>query len=135
MGKKTVYSPAVDKGEIIYKEWLAEKRDGYDLIVFANVKKEFLTDKLKGSVDSLDAVLELEQFVMDLAKEKEVGKYFHNTKGIAYGAAYKKHGTGELEIKHPEYWINGRRLLEESEIKKIIHDSAFNEKADALING
>jgi len=130
-----VYSPAVDKGEIVYKEWLAEKRADYDLIVFANIKKEFLTDKLKGSLDSLDAVLELEQFVMDLAKEKEVGKYFHNTKGIAYGAAYKKHDTGELEIKHPEYWINGRRLLEESEIKKIIHDANFNEKADNLING
>lgn len=130
-----VYSPAVDKGEIVYKEWLAEKRADYDLIVFANIKKEFLTDKLKGSVDSLDAVLELEQFVMDLAKEKEVGKYFHNTKGIAYGAAYKNHATGELEIKHPEYWINGRRLLEESEIKKIIHDANFNEKAENLING
>ncbi len=132
---KNVYFKAVDKGEIVYKEWLAEKREDYDLIVFANIKKEFLTEKLKGSVDSIDSIVELEQFVMDLAKEKEVGKYFHNTKGIAYGAAYKKHATGELEIKHPEYWINGRRLLEESEIKKIIHDANFNEKAETLING
>ena len=132
---KNVYFKAVDKGEIVYKEWLAEKREDYDLIVFANIKKEFLTEKLKGSVDSIDSIVELEQFVMDLAKEKEVGKYFHNTKGIAYGAAYKKHATGELEIKHPEYWINGRRLLEESEIKKIIHDANYNEKADKLING
>lgn len=132
---KKVYLEAVDKGEIVYKEWLSEKREDYDLIVFANIKKEFLTDKLKGSLDSIDAVVELEQFVMDLAKEKEVGKYFHNTKGVAYGAAYKKHATGELDIKHAEYWINGRRLLEESEIKKVIHDASFNEKADTLING
>jgi len=131
---KKVYLEAVDKGEIVYKEWLSEKREDYDLIVFANIKKEFLTDKLKGSLDSIDAVVELEQFVMDLAKEKEVGKYFHNTKGVAYGAAYKKHATGELDIKHAEYWINGRRLLEESEIKKVIHDANFNEKADSLIN-
>jgi len=131
---KKVYLEAVDKGEIVYKEWLSEKREDYDLIVFANIKKEFLTDKLKGSLDSIDAVVELEQFVMDLAKEKEVGKYFHNTKGVAYGAAYKKHATGELDIKHAEYWINGRRLLEESEIKKVIHDHNFNEKADSLIN-
>lgn len=135
MAKKQMYFKSVDKGEIVYKEWLSEKRDGYDLIVFANVKKEFLSDKLKGSIDDLDSVMELEQFVMDLAKEKEVGKYFHNTKGVAYGAAYKKHADGDMEVKHAEYWINGRRLLEESEIKKVIHDAAYNEKADKLING
>lgn len=132
---KTVYLSAVDKGEIFYKEWLSEKRDGYDLIVFANIKKEFLQDKMKGTLENIDSVVELEQFVMDLAKEKEVGKYFHNTKGVAYGAAYKKHDTGDLDVKHAEYWINGRRLLDEGEIKKIIHDTNFNEKVDDLING
>lgn len=131
---KQVYFKAEDRGETVYKEYLAEKREDFDVIVFANIKKEFLKDKLQGNVSDLDAV-ELEQFVMDFAKEKEVGKYFHNPKGIAYGAAYKKHGTGELDVKHAEYWINGRRLLEETEIKKVIHDANFVEKANNLING
>ena len=128
----SVYFPVVQKGEVMYKEWLSEKRDGYDLIVFASIKNEFLKDKMGNK--NLDDVEKLEDFVLDLAKEKEVGKYFHNTKGPAYGAAYK-HADGRFEIKHDEYWMSGKRLLEEQEIKKIIHDSNFSEKADELING
>jgi hypothetical protein len=126
-----VYYKALDKGETIYKEWLSEKRADYDLIVYANIKTDFLKEKLKNK--AIDDVVELQDFVLDLAKEKEVGKYFHNTKGVAYGAAYKYH-DGRMEYKHEEYWINGKRILDEKEIKKIIHDSNFNDKATALIN-
>lgn len=132
--KEEMYFKAVDKGETIYKEWLSEKRDkdGYDLIVFANFKKDFIKEKLKNK--EVDDIINIQDFVLDLAKEKEIGKYFHNTKGVAYGAAYK-HNDGKMEYKHEEYWMNGKRILDEKEIKKIIHDSNFNEKAETIING
>lgn len=128
-----VYFNHVDNGETFYKEWLGEKRADYDLVVFINAKKEFLTQVLKGKDIDKDFITP-EDFVLKLAKEKEIGKYFHNPKGVAYGAMYKYH-DGRKEYKHQEYWINGKRILDEAEIKKIIHDSNFNDKAETIING
>lgn len=103
--------------KIFYKEWLSEKRDGYDLIVFAYIKESFLTER---NVElSYVENSTLEQMILELAKKKEMGKYFHREDGPAYGAAYKDHKTGELDVKHTEYWINGERQLNENMIKKI----------------
>ena len=135
MSNKPVYFTTQDKGEVVYKEWLAEDRkedQGYDLVIFAHLKKEFLKEKLAGH-KSLDDYNDPKEFVLELAKEKEAGKYFHNTKGPAYGAAHRK-TDGTLEIVHPEYWISGKRLTDEAEIKKVIHDSQFSEKANNFIN-
>lgn len=143
-----VYFPAEERGEVVYKEWLSEKREGYDLVVYVNIKKEYLTTVLKG--ENIDNFTSMKDFLMTLAKERELAKYFHNPKGPCYGAVNKYHAPvleddqkkgftysadGKYEYKHIEFWTHGKRLLDEKEIKKIIHDNNFNQKAEVIING
>lgn len=143
-----IYFPAEERGEVVYKEWLSEKRDGYDLVVFVNVKKEYITSVLKG--ENFDNYVTMKDFLMTLAKERELAKYYHNPKGPCYGAVNKYENAiplseqkkgftysadGKYEYKHVEYWTHGKRLLDEKEIKKIIHDNNFKEKAETIING
>lgn len=128
------YCAAEDRGETIYKIWLAEDRrakEGYDLVVYANFRKEFLSEKLVGN-KTIDDYDQGKEFVLELAKEKELGTYFHNPRGVAYGAAKRK-PNGDLEILHGEYWLNGKRIIEESEIKRLIHNK-FSETANSIIN-
>ena len=131
-----------DLGEIIKMEVVHEARptaddkstlNGYDVTLFFHIKKEFLSEKIPGK--KLEDFNGLEDIILILAKEKEMGSYFHNTKGSAYGAFYREHGTGKVEMKHEEYWIDGKRVVEEDKIKKLVFDSNFNDKADKLING
>lgn len=99
-------------------EYIVENREGYDLIIFAHVMNKFFKKN-----PELVFPDDLTDFVLLLVREKRMGKYFHNTYGPAYGALYR-HNNGIDELKHDEYWVKGKRIVnipnEEELIDKII---------------
>lgn len=130
--KKFPLYPVEDRGDYLYKMfWNEVKETGDYLNVFICLSKDVQGNKtimkaLEEAKHSLD-------FLEDLAKKHEIPKFFHNPKGPAYGAIYYNPETRQEKMPHGEYWLNGKRLMEEDEIKRLIFDSAFAKKAEALI--
>lgn len=91
----------------------------HTLCLFFCVKDTFFTDKKLDR--KLAVTMTAEQFVNYYAKKKEIGKYFHNELGPAYGALYRDLKTNEIiKVPHAEFWQNGKRLLKLSEIKSML---------------
>lgn len=112
----------------VYKRFIVQKRDGYDVAVFACFKREFL-DKLPKPIDEYDTA---RGFLEDLAKRYELGTFLHNPSGPAYGAVYVI-SDGSVTYPHAEYWLDGKRVgadekISREENEKELHAS-FSEES------
>jgi hypothetical protein len=105
----------------IFKEFITEKRESYNLVLFAYIKEEWFKEHSINPQNDIS----LEEFILKWNKELEVGKYFHNEMGPAYGAQYVPHDKTQYRVtKHAEYFLDGMRVnnLDKQEINLVLDE-------------
>lgn len=65
-----------------------------------------------------------------LLSEYKLGTYFHNETGPSWQIVDTKNN----KVVHEEFWLNGNRVTDEEQIKKMKHDQQFSKAVDSLIN-
>jgi hypothetical protein len=66
-------------------------------------------------------------FLLDTLK---LGTFFHSERGPAWKIVSKKTGN----VVHEEFWLNGNRVTDAEQVKKMKHDLDFSEQVNDIIN-